>query len=259
MVCVGLENFLESRPRIGPIETKFDKQGNLVPLDPKKNPFVTVKLDITQWTEKMYEERNKIWDFKSNIETNKEIKELTMTDFMKVASQLFPALSELIPQECLNTVCLAQRQYKGQDCIGSLKEQMLNATKGTMLLIEDTSKAFINATNEFISNIGNFTESLVANTEAIINSFNIFKLCPRRFNDWLEDIEDSYKAFLPPNPIDKFKQIQKTFNNSLMSQFGKILNNCVLKTVTKTAINELTEISEAQKRQLIVSVNARRL
>lgn len=259
MECVGLENFLTSRPRIGPIETKFDKQGNLVPLDPKKNPFVTVKLDITKWKEKMYAARDKIWDFKSNIETNKDIKDLTMADFIKVATMLFPALSELIPSECLNTICQTQRQFKGLDSIGSLKEQMLNATKETMLLIEDTAKEFINATNEFISNIGNFTESLVANTEAIINSFNIYKLCPRRFNDWLDDIVDSYKAFLPPNPIDKFKQIQKKFNNAIMGQFGKILNNCVLKTVTKTAINELTELTHAQKQQLIVSANARRL
>lgn len=158
---------------------------------------------------------------------------------MNIANKLFPVMSELVPPECLNTICETQRQAKGEDSIGSLAKSMLNSTKETTLLIKDASKKFIDASNNLVNDIGDFTKSAFNNVKNLVTTFNVYNLCPRRFNDWLEDAKDSFG--LPPS-IDAFLQLQNTFNDTLMAQFGKILNNCVTKTLTKNAINELTEI-----------------
>lgn len=235
----GLEEFLSKPLRIGIEEPKFDAMGNIVPKDPKQNPFLTVKNTISAWRDKKSEARKNIWDFKSNIETNTWNKNVAMSNFMDVAKNVFPILSELVPPECFNTVCETQRRVKGMDSIGSLSDTMLNATKETTLLFKDVSKSFMDASTELVKDIGNYANNAVDNALNLVKTFNIYNLCPRRFGDWLEDAKDSFGV--PPS-LDKFTQIQNMFSNTLLGQFGKVLNDCVLKTAMNTAIKGLTEI-----------------
>jgi len=234
-----LEEFCNSTPVVGPIEIAYDANGNIIPKDPKKNPFVKVKTDVSKWVNSMQNTRKTIWDFKENIETNTWNKDITLNNFMQIANQVFPILSELVPQECLNTICETQRQVKGKDSISSLAETMMNSTKESSLQIKDVGKAFLDASADVASQIGDYTKNAIANAKSLITSFNVYNLCPRRFNDWLEDAKDSFGK--PPS-LAKFTQIQKMFSNTLLGQFGKLLNNCVAKTIQKNVINELGNI-----------------
>jgi hypothetical protein len=234
-----LEEFCNSTPEVGPTEKAYDANGNIIPKDPKKNPFVQVKTDVSKWATSMQNARKTTWDFKENIETNTWNKYITLNNFMQIANQIFPILSELVPQECLNTICETQRKIKGKDSISSLAETMMNSTKESSLQIKDVAKAFLNASTDLASQIGSYTANAIVNSWSLVTSFNVYNLCPRRFNDWLEDAKDSFGK--PPS-LAKFTQIQKMFSNNLLGQFGKLLNNCVAKTIQKNVINELGNI-----------------
>jgi hypothetical protein len=240
----GLEEFLSKPLKVGIAEPKFDAQGNIIPKNPRKNPFLDVKKTLSEWRDKMNECRKNTWDFKSNIDINTWNKNITLNNFMQIANNVFPILSELVPQECLNTVCETQRRVKGADSIGSLSDTMLNATKESALLIKDAAKAFMDASATLVKDIGNYASNAVDNALNLVKTFNVFNLCPRRFGDWLEDAKDSFGV--PPS-LDKFTQIQNMFSNTLLGQFGKVLNECVLKTATKQVINGITELRAKSK------------
>ena len=163
---------------------------------------------------------------------------------------MLPAMS-FIPPECMSEVCNAQRKAQGENSIKNLADAVKNNTKATELLIKDTVKEFEQATEKIAEGIGDFAEQAKQGFQNLYNSFNIYQLCPRRFNDWLTD---ATSAFGLPGQIDLFSQLQTTFLTKVVGGFSDLLNNCVTKTLTNGAVVALNGIALRKERTISRSI-----
>lgn len=126
MVDVGLDEFTKSTPKIGPIDYYTDESGKIVPTDPNKNPFKNVEDKIAEWNKKLRNKLKASTNTKANVENNSYNKSVSLNSFVNITKQIFPVLNELIPQECLNSICEAQRKARGKGSIGDLSSSMKN-------------------------------------------------------------------------------------------------------------------------------------
>lgn len=75
---------------------------------------------------------------------------------------------------------------------------------------------------------------------ALWDQASIYSLCPRRFQDWIKDASTStLKSLGIPEGLDVLTQLANIFNNDMMKEFKKLLNNCVTNNLIDKGMNEV--------------------
>jgi hypothetical protein len=176
-----------------------------------------------------------------------------MNNFMTVARDSYPLMS-FIPSNCLNTsICQAQNQTLAQDTVGAMSDTIVNNIQQTTLLVSGMVDSFIDSTQQTIAGIGTFATTTYQGAKNLLATFNLYQLCPRRFNDWISDA--STAMGLPPG-LDMFTQLQNIFSTDVLSIWNNLLDNCVTQTIMQDAINTNDIATAAQKVSIRNAFNA---
>ena len=84
------------------------------------------------------------------------------------------------------------------------------------LLFTDAKKSIDKNLTELGSAFDKITDSVVDSLTELKDTFNVYQLCPRRFNDWLTEATDKLGM---PQEIGLFTQLQNAFNDGIMRKF----------------------------------------
>jgi hypothetical protein len=241
----GLEQFL-TKPVV------IDRRG----FDPNK--FVNKTPDLTatlnQWKKDLSQKLENTWDFASNLAQNNWNKTVALENFMNVATQMFPAMS-FLPTGCMQTVCEAQRKAKGMNSVKDMSDSVKNSVTASQLLAKDMIKNAKESVNKIADGVGDFFSQAKDAAKNLFSTFNVYQLCPRRFNDWLKDAASAMG--LPPG-IDIATQLQNTFTNGIMGGFNQLLNNCVTKNLTEMTVSATKDVIESERQQILGSLKSRK-
>lgn len=184
-----------------------------------KKSTKNVQLSILDWKNKLGAKMEQLRDYGTTIAQNVYNKNVTMQNFMNVAKGTLPALN-FIPKECLNTICQSARKAKGENSIKGISNNLKNASESSQLLFKDTMKTFEQSGKAIYEAAGNLWDSTVDSAKQLMNTFNIYQLCPRRFKDWLSDATDKFSL---PEPIGLFTQLQNIFSNGILRRLSKTI------------------------------------
>lgn len=240
----GLEAFLNSSIRI-------NRQG----IDPSQmqDYYEQTRMAVSKWRRNLRSACEKSWNFVKRQSENVAARQMSMNNFMSVARESYPLMS-FIPPNCLNTsVCQAQNQTLAQDTVGAMSDTIVNNIQQTTLLVSGMVDSFIDSTQQTITGIGAFASTAYQGAKNLLETFNLYQLCPRRFNDWISDA--SAAIGLPPG-IDMFTQLQNIFTTDVLSMWNNLLDNCLTQTFMQDAINTNDAATGAQKVSIRNAFNA---
>jgi hypothetical protein len=241
----GLEQFL-TKPIV------IDRRG----FDPNKfvNKTPDLTISLNQWKKDLSQKLEDSWDFASNLAQNTWNKTVALENFMDIATQMFPAMS-FLPTGCMQTVCEAQRKAKGMNSVKDMSDSVKNSVTASQLLAKDMIKNAKDSVSKIADGVGDFFSQATDAAKNLVSTFNVYQLCPRRFNDWLKDAASAMGA--PPG-IDIFTQLQNTFTNGIMGGFNQLLNNCVTKNLTEKAVAATKDVIASEKQQILGSLKSRK-
>lgn len=242
-------------------------------VDPKKykksDLNMQAKLKVSDWKKDLNDSLKNSWDFAGNLAKNTWNKTMTMENFNNIANQMFPAM-DFLPKECMKTICEAQRKAAGSNSIKDMNSSLKNGVDAAKLLVADVGKSVKDAAMNIADGIGDYAKASVTAAKEMLKTFNVYQLCPRRFNDWLMDAGEQMGVKLPtipgvpgipntlalPIPIDPFTQLQNIFSAQIMNSFKGLLNNCVTKQLGTIAINDVKNIAKWQTNQALGAFRA---
>lgn len=170
--------------------------------------------------------------------------------FMQVAQQMFPQFS-ILPEQCRNLFCNAQRKAKGTGSIKSLGQSMLNDVKAINIIASDVGKQIAKNVQSALSTVGNMGQLALDTLKNMYDNFKIYDACSRRFKNFVQDnLLNSVQNLIQPggpladmanvlsgtikgggNLLDPFVII----GNKFMNQLTNTLNSQLVQCVTKTA------------------------
>lgn len=209
--------------------------------------YNNVKVEISNWKESLTNTLKDAWNYSKNLAINTFNKTATMENFMEIATEMFPAM-EFIPKDCAKVLCESQRETQKEDSIKTLSDSLLNKVESIELLSKNMGKSTIEAAAKTTEGIGEFAKQATQGLNNLIDTFNVYQLCPRRYKDWLT--EAATKTGMP-GEIDIFTQLQKKFTTGVVDNFMGLLNNCVTNNLVERSILASKDIFADQKKQLI--------
>lgn len=178
------------------------------------------------------------------------VEDTKLDQFMQVAQEMFPQFS-ILPEQCRNLFCNAQRKAKGTGSIKSLTDSMLNDAKAIGIIAKDVGKNLMQTANAAIDTIGSIGTLAKDTLKNMYDNFKIYDTCSRRFKDFVQDnLLNSVQNLIQPggaladmanvlsgtiknggNLLDPFSII----GNKFMQQISKSLNSELMQCITKTA------------------------
>jgi hypothetical protein len=202
----GLEAFLSTPQTI-------NRQG----VDPSQmqDYYEQTRMAVSKWRRKLRSACDNAWDFTKRQSENLAARKITMNNFMTVAKNNYALLS-FIPPNCLNTsTCQAQREAISEDTVSAISDSIKNNIEQTTLMVSGMVDSFIDATQQTIEGIGNFATTAVNGIKSLYDTFTLYQLCPRRFNDWIADASSAIG--LPPG-LDMLTQLQNIFTDDVLAR-----------------------------------------
>lgn len=241
----GLENFCKT-PVI------IDRNGITDPALQKKY-MKDVKLQVTSWRSDLKKALTDSWDYSKNLANNTWNKTVTLQNFVNIANMMLPGL-QFIPQECLKSICEAQRKAAGENTINAMNKAAKNKINSTELLIDETKKTMEEmSTKSFTSALGDLGESVGDTLSNIAGTISLYTLCPRRFKDWLKSAVDASGV---GQALDEFAQVQNKLMDDLLGGFEGILGNCITDGLQNSAINAISDLASTEKNQLLSTLKS---
>lgn len=183
----GLQEFLNT-----PI--KINRDG-VSPEEYQKYKSAIQEIDnkLLTWKDSLNKQMAQLRDYGATIATNVFNKHVTMQNFMNIAQQTLPALN-FIPKDCLTTVCDAVREASGENSIKGISSNFQNAKESAKLLIKDTLKSYRESGLALWQSAGDLWKTTIDGVGGLLSTFNVYQLCPRRYNDWLTDAADKLRS-----------------------------------------------------------------
>lgn len=180
-----------------------------------KDKFKETLKKLDEYAKELEQKRKQLWNHGQTIAQNVWNKHVSQQNFMRLANQMLPGLS-LIPKECMKTACEAVRKSKGENSIKGISEAIKNGIDESKLSMTKVVKDFQDGTKAAYKAVGDLAKSAWNTVGQLASTMNIYKLCPRRFNDWLEQAADKFGL---PDAIGQFTQLQNMFANNIMRIF----------------------------------------
>ena len=240
MVFAGLQQFCNT-PQIIRMDAVDKKKF------PPRDVYADVGKKFKEWKKQMQETLEDNWDIAKSLKENILNKQVALQNFSQMANSMFPAMS-FLPLDCLkNTLCETQRKAAGENTIKDLSDSLKNKQDAAKLLINDVTTAIEDAEKQLIQSIGNFADTAVNSVKSLADTFSIYNLCPRRFNDWLMDAGEAMGL---PIGIDPFTQLQNIFTQGIIGSFKKLLGNCATDNILQNTFN-VKGIGLGQKNRLM--------
>lgn len=267
-VC-GLQQFF-SKPIV------VDRQG-LSPQQQQKNTEAAINA-IVNFTKQLTASIETMMNAQQKIQQITLAQDTKIDQFMQVAQQMFPQFS-ILPEQCRNLFCSAQRKAKGTGSIKSLGQSMLNDVKAINIMASDVGKQIAKNIQSAVSTVGNMGQLALDTLKNMYDNFKIYDACSRRFKNFVQDnLLNSVQNLIQPggpladmanvlsgtikgggNLLDPFAIIGNKFMNQLTNTLNSQLVQCVTKTAATAslALDTVIDIKQINNTQALSNIKKR--
>lgn len=230
----------------------------------QQQSYNNIKTEINNWKYQSNNMVNEIKNFKKNILINNYNKNVTLQNFTDILTELAPSLSDLIPPDCMNVICDAQRQALQDDSIESFSDSVKNNVNAAALIVKDSIKSVADQGKKIVQGMGNLATTTLQSVKNLYDTFSLYQLCARRFNDYLKDANPigdaspipllNKNGFKIPDKLNVFAQLQNIFAKDIIGGFMGLLDNCITRNATKLQIMD-SPLIPGNVKQMLYSAN----
>lgn len=229
----------------------LENGGNILGIQ-QSQAYKDMKNQVSTWKNEYQGMITNAWDVGKNLLQNKFNKDMALQAFTETMKELAPSLTDLIPPECAHIICQAQREAQQNNSINSFSDSINNNVKAAGLMANNMLQSVQKHATSVARGMGNFANTAYSGAQNLVKTFDIYKMCSRRYNDYLKDANPigdaspvpllNKNGFKVPNKLDLFTQLQQIFKEEIIGNFMSLLNNCITKNATKLQIENMPGI-----------------
>ena len=190
------------------------------------------------------------WDTAAKIKEVDLNKRGALDTMYEAAGILAPALRKLplscivedAPRGMVNAVCEASRESKKDTSISDLGDSIAHTASTAGILCINMFNSAVDKGVQIGKTLVDVASPYFEAADNLRKNFSLFKLCPRRFTDYLDE-SGALKA-----PSESLKALQKV---SILNTLKTILGECMVKGIVTDMFGPIDSLTGAQKKNIV--------